>query len=164
MGKLHLIGKRDAVAAADAQAGRGPLAHAVEGQDRGLVERRGEERAGGVRLVVLGEDERRRYGRPSAPADHPRPTCSFSEPQRHGLAETSETRRGESEVGLQQPLELQQRLVVEADVIEVSGDRGPPPAGSTPRRGAGTGVVFGARETLLLRRGHNAAVDNQRGG
>ena len=47
----------DAVAAAGAVAGGGPLADAVDGEDGGFVERRGEEGAGRVRLVVLGEDE-----------------------------------------------------------------------------------------------------------
>ncbi len=45
------------VAAADAEAGRGPFADAVEGQDGRLLEGRGEEGAGRVRLVVLGEDD-----------------------------------------------------------------------------------------------------------
>ena len=54
--KAQLVRERDAVAAADAEAGRGPFADAVEREDGRLVERRGKERAGGVRLVVLGED------------------------------------------------------------------------------------------------------------
>ena len=39
---------------------RGPFADAVDRENRRLLERRREERAGGVRLVVLGEDESRR--------------------------------------------------------------------------------------------------------
>ena len=51
------MGQLQTVAAANADAGRGPFADAVERQNRGLVKRRGKERAGGVRLVMIGEDE-----------------------------------------------------------------------------------------------------------
>ena len=53
----ELVRQLDPVAPADAEAGGRPLADAVEREDRRLLERRREERAGGVRLVVLGEDE-----------------------------------------------------------------------------------------------------------
>ena len=57
----------DPVAAADADGGRAPLADAVERQDRGLVERAREERAGRVALVMIGEDERRLEARRRGP-------------------------------------------------------------------------------------------------
>ena len=47
------------VAPADRDRGRRPLADAVHGQHRGLLERRGKEGGGGVALVVLGEEQLR---------------------------------------------------------------------------------------------------------
>ena len=57
MGEVQLMGELDLVAAALADGGRGPLAHAVHGQDGGLGEGRREEGRGRVRLVVLREED-----------------------------------------------------------------------------------------------------------
>ena len=56
MREAQLLEHLDLVAAADGDRAGGPLADTVEGQDRGLLEGRGEERAGRVGLVVLEED------------------------------------------------------------------------------------------------------------
>ena len=52
--ELRLEG--DAIPPAGPEAGGGPLANAVEGEDGRFLERRRKESASGVRLVVLGED------------------------------------------------------------------------------------------------------------
>ena len=57
--KRDVIDQPDAIALADAESRRGPLADAVQGQDRRLVERAREKRAGGVALVMIGEDKPR---------------------------------------------------------------------------------------------------------
>ena len=43
----------------------------------------------------------------------------FLQPQRHRHAERAEAARRKGEIGLEQPLELQERLVVEGDVVDV---------------------------------------------
>ncbi len=45
----------------------------------------------------------------------------FLEPDRQRHAERGETPRREGEIGFEQPLELEERLVVEDDVIDVAG-------------------------------------------
>ncbi len=57
VGEVELADHLDLVAPADADAGGGPLPHAVEGQDGRGLERRREEGRGGVALVVLGVPE-----------------------------------------------------------------------------------------------------------
>ena len=59
------------------------------------------------------------------------------QPERHGQAEAAEPGRGIGQVGLQQPLELGQRLVVEGDVIEVVRGRARPRRGSRRRPASG---------------------------
>ena len=81
---------------------------------------RREERAGGVRLVVLGEEDRARRSRRARVADLRRRMKSFSL-SHSGIAIRNERKpaRRDAEVGLEDALELEQRLVVEADVVEV---------------------------------------------
>jgi hypothetical protein len=54
--EVHLVRKRHLVAGPVAERGGGPLADAVEHEDGGLLERRGEECTRRVGLVMLGED------------------------------------------------------------------------------------------------------------
>ena len=88
MREADLVGQFDAVAAADAEAGGRPFAHAVDGEDRRLVEGRREEGAGGVRFVVIGEDVAAAILPPSVALriDGGQVQLLF-QPQRHGLAE-----------------------------------------------------------------------------
>ena len=51
--KAQLLQHADLIAAPVRDTAGGPLSHAVHGDDGGLLERRGEEGAGGVRFVVL---------------------------------------------------------------------------------------------------------------
>ena len=94
------------------------------------VERAGEEGAGGVALVVVGEDQAGPVGRPER-VRIVRRMCSLSLSQ-SGIArrKLAKPGRGVGEVGLQQPLELGQRLVVEGDVVERRPASGPPRAGN----------------------------------
>src|SRR4051794_18992542 len=85
-----------------------------------------------------------------------------AEPRRHRRLERLEAARHEGEIGLDQPVELAQRLVVEHDVVELAQ----PDAGLLQairdRVGRERGVVLLPREALLLRRRDHAPVDDQR--
>jgi hypothetical protein len=119
--EAQLVGERDPVALAGAEGRRRPFADAVQGEDRRALERRGEEGARGVGLVVLGEDEPAAEPAAQAAAQLPRQVELGLEPERHRPAERGEAPRRVGEVGLEQALELQDRLVVEADVVELGG-------------------------------------------
>ncbi len=71
--------------------------------------------------------------------------------------------RRNAQVGLQDPLELEQGLVVKADVAEVARRRSRLPSGRTPRRWRER-VALVAGEALFLRRGHDLAVAQEAGG
>ena len=115
----------EVVAAAEADRRRRPLADPVHGQDGGFLERRGKERRGGVALVMLGEEE---LAVPVAVArkllqlvvQQPLLEQLFAQPQRDRHPERAKAVRREREIGFQQAFELEERLVVEHDVIDVS--------------------------------------------
>ena len=84
------------------------------------------------------------------------------DPDRQGVPERREATRREGEVGLEQALELQERLVVEGDVIDVLGrDSGRLEAIA---RGVDreAGIVLLAREAFLLRRCDDLSIHHQR--
>ena len=80
------------------------------------------------------------------------------------VTERPKANGGKGQVGFQQPLEFQKRLVVEADVIELLG----PQPGLFQAVIDGllrkVVVVFVAGEAFLLRGGNDLAVDHQRRG
>ena len=95
--EVELADHLDLVAPAHADAGGGPLADPVEGEDRGAVERRRVEGRGGVALVVLGEPEL--VGplvaqRPELGLDLVADPELLPQPQGHGPVERAEADRG----------------------------------------------------------------------
>src|SRR5919109_1014662 len=83
-------------------------------------------------------------------------------PERHGLAEGLEAARRKGEIGLQQPLELEERLVVEGDEIDLGG-----PSAGELETGANrvvreARIVLFAGEALFLRRRNDATVLEKR--
>ncbi len=96
----------DPVAAPDALRRGRPLPDAVEGEDRRLLERRGEERARGVGLVVLGEQEALAVTAGEAAPQLAGQVQLLLEPQRRGHQVGPQPPGRVREVGLQQPVEL----------------------------------------------------------
>src|SRR5262249_42971693 len=82
---------------------------------------------------------------------------------RHGREERPHAARGDPQVLLDEPLELEQRLVVEADIVDVAD------ADAALAQAVGDGmvgepgVVLLASEALLLRRGDDVAVAREAG-
>ena len=68
---LTTVRQLDPIRVPDSVAGSGPLSDAVQCQDRGVLKGRGEERTGGVRLVVLGEGDALAIGAPEPATDLP---------------------------------------------------------------------------------------------
>ncbi len=162
---LHL--ERGALAEREGR--RRPFAHAVHGEDRGLVERRGEVRRRRMALVVLGEEEA------LLPVDAGGVAGELVaqqllleqlllQPERNRHPERAEAARREREVRFEEPLELEEGLVVEGDVIDRL-DVGPAFGEAIVDRVARKArVVLAPAEALLLRGGDDAPVLDQRRG
>src|SRR5207244_3680188 len=99
------------VAVPHAEGRRRPLADAVDREDGRLLPRARVEGRGGVRLVVLAVEERALVA-PEGLADDRADPELLLEPHGHGLDEALEAPRSDPEVGLDDPLELEERLVV----------------------------------------------------
>ncbi len=168
MREVDLLHHLELVVAADRNRRRRPLADAIHGENQRLLERRRIECRRAVALMMLGKQQ------PLLPVvagldrlelvgqEHLLEQL-FLEPHRQRHAERLEAARREREVGLEQPLELQERLVVEYDVVD----------GVELDAGLGEAIVHGvlriarvmllAGEALLLRRRDDLAVLDQRG-
>ena len=167
--EMDLLLDFQAVAPADRRRGRRPLAHAVHGEHDGLVKRRREKRARRMAQVVLAEEQL--FVPPAAARYLPQLLHEqvfqkqlLPQPQRDRHAEGPVASRREAQIGLEQALELHERLVVEHHSVEI------------PQRDAALGqavadgvkrearVVLLARKALFLRGGDDAAVLKQRCG
>ena len=156
---MQLLEQLDLVAVSDPERRRRPLAHTVDGEDRRLLERRGEERARGVRFVMLGVTDLAFV--PEGAADLAIEKQLLLHPQRSGQTELRKAAGRDAQIGLEDTLELEQRLVVEPDVREVArGDatgREAVPHGVRRKRL----VTLLAGEALLLGGGDDVAVSEQ---
>lgn len=88
----------------------------------------------------------------------------FLEPQRHCRSKAAEPARSEGEIGLDQPLELEERLFVEDDAVELRGRDARFAQAISDCVGREAGVVLAPREALLLRGRDDPAVLDKAGG
>ena len=164
--KIDLPRHLQVVAVTDPYGGGGPLADPVHGQDHRVPKGRRVERARRVRLMVLGKQQ---FGVPihvrgeasQFPAQQVLLKQLLLDPNRYRHGEGTEAPRRECHVGFEEPFELEERLVVEGNPVNVvECDAG---FIETPSDGVGgiARVVFLAREAFLLRRGHDAPVLHQ---
>src|SRR5258705_8553821 len=84
-------------------------------------------------------------------------------PKRQGFEEGTETGRSVVEIGLEETIEFQQGLVVEANVVELIGCYACFAQAVANRVKGKIVVVLDAGESLFLRRGHDFAVNDQAG-
>src|SRR5947208_3637897 len=83
------------------------------------------------------------------------------EPDRHRGEKGAKPARGDAAVALEESFEFEERLVVEADVIELARRELPFAEAVGDRVLREGSVVLLAREALFLRRGHDLAVADE---
>src|SRR5262249_17738344 len=139
-----------------------PFADAVKRQDRRLLERRREERAGGVRLVMIGEDKLALVFVLQSLAHLAAEMELLLEPERQGFPKPAKSDGSKSEVRFEEPFKLGKGFVVEADIRKVV--RPQPRLGQTIVDGVvrEMEIVLPAREAFFLSGGNDFAVDDQR--
>jgi hypothetical protein len=169
VGEMDFLGDREVAAVPDRGRRGGPFADAVEGEHRGPLERRGIERGGRVAQMVLAEQEPRlpvEFGVRGLELVGQQRLLEqlFAQPQRQRHAKRREAARAAGEIGLEQALELEERLVVEhdpVDVLELNAGLLQAIVDGEPRI---AGVELLAGEALFLRGGNEPAVlDDRRG-
>src|SRR5438067_1224121 len=141
---------------------RRPFADAVRGEDRGLARRRGQKGRRGVRLVVLGEEDLA-PANPELRRDDPLDPQLLAQGALHRARKAAPGPREPAERHREDPPELQHRLFVEDDRVEIgrldsAPFEAPLDGGERKRR-----VVLPARKALLLHGANGNAVDDQRG-
>ena len=114
--------------------------------------------------MVLGEDDPAPVLALELAADLARQVELLSHPQRHRLEKGPEAGRREGEVGLEDALELQKGLVVEADVVQIPRLQTGFAQAIRDRVGREGVVVLDAGEAFFLGRRHDLAIDHQRRG
>ncbi len=155
----NLVGHLEVDAAPDAERGAGPFSNTVGGDDRGLVERRWKVGAGGVRKVVLAEENLAvEAQRLTDLAAHPQ---FLAEPALQCVDEGATGSRIRRGVAGHDALELEQRLLVEDDVIEVVRLEAARFEAVIRGLDGQSGVVLDAAETLFLGRCDQIAVAQQ---
>ena len=166
MREMQLFAHLQVVAAPEADRRGRPFADPVHGEDDRLLERRRKEGGRGVALVVLREQKLALpievgIERAKLVAQELLLEQLLLQPQRDRHAEGAEAPGSECEIGFEQPFELEERLVVERDMIDV----GEADAGLGQAIGDGvmreTGIVLLAGEALLLGGGDDLSVDDQ---
>src|SRR5262249_47591087 len=122
--KVDLLRHLEPVAQAETDRGRRPFSDDVHGEDGGSFERRREEGARGVALVVLGEEEP--FGVEPALAKARKLMLKeilleqfLPQPEGDRHRERAEAPRRKGQVRLQQAIELDEWLVIERDVVHL---------------------------------------------
>src|SRR2546427_9832678 len=110
---MNLVPELDVAAAADAVRRGRPFADTVHGEDRGLIERRREECACRMRLVMLGIEQLALVAErlPQLPVHEE----LLLQPDRRRLEKRQEPSGGNTEIRIENPFELEERLVGKAD-------------------------------------------------
>src|SRR5438067_6909317 len=88
----------------------------------------------------------------------------FLQPQRNRHLEGAEAERRQRDIGLEQPLEFQERLVIEHDMVDVGKLCARGFQAIADRMHRKRWIVLLAREAFFLRGSDNATVLDQRGG
>ena len=162
VGKPNLSADRHLVFPAVPHGSRGPLSHSIHRDNGGLFKRRREEGAGSVGFVMLTKYIAMLL-QPQFPIHFPAQMKLLSHPQWKCFAERSKASWCEVQVGLQESIKLDQRLFVEADVVQPVGRDAGLLEAELDGPGRKAGVVLLPREALLLCGGNDFTVPYQGG-
>src|SRR5262245_59709779 len=164
---MQLAGDRELLATADCGRGRAPFADPVHREHCRLLIGRGIEGARRMAHVVLGEEKlvlpvevRRKFLQLAA--DDVLLKQLLAQPERDGQCERLIAARRKPNIGLQEPLELEKRLLVEHYVIDLIELAAFLLEAIRDRMSRKARILLLAGEALLLCCGHNAAVDQER--
>lgn len=164
MGKAKLSQEAKSISFTDTDTCGGPFADTIDGQDRSLLKGTGIKRARGVRFVMTGPNDAMASFATESFLDGASHEELFAQPRGHGLREGSKAHWRESEVGLEQSLELEQRFFIEGDVIDLIGFEASGIEAIANGVGRETRIMFDSREPLLLGCRNDLAVHQQSGG
>ena len=160
MRKPLLVAEHDLVAAPVSDCAGAPLSNRIEGQNRRRLERRREECARRVRLMMIEEvngaaEARQLRAKPFRKAQ------LQLRPYRHGLLEEGKSMRREGDSRLQQAFELDQRPLVKRDRVQLAwADAGLAQA-VIDRLSRKSRVVLGSAEPLFLHRSDDLTIPEQ---
>ena len=165
MRKAQLFQHLDFVARAVTD-GRGrPFSHTVNCQNCRLVKRRWIKRAGGMRLMVLGEKNiaigpKSRQFRANRLAQ----IQFLAEPVRQHRRKRPPAAGRDGEIRFQQPRKFQDWLVVKNHRVQLCRGEVRVPEAKLCRVARKVRIIFFAREPFFLRGGNDFAIHHQRGG
>jgi hypothetical protein len=168
VGKVQFLVNPEIVAGSDRKRRRRPFANPVHHQNGGVLKRRRIERRRGMGKMVLSEQNARwieigRYfcelaGEPFFLKQ------LFAQPDRDRHLKGPQSPRGERDIGLQQPLELQKRLVIENDGVEIGKTAARLFQAIFDRGERKARIVLFPAEPFFLGRGDDRSVCDKRGG
>src|SRR5262249_21204845 len=158
MRKRQVCRQVDFVAGADSHYRRAPLSHSVKREDGRLLKGAREKSTGSVALMVVKEQQwgGRWSGKPLA--DHPGQMELVLEPKRHGLPEAPEAAGNVIEIRFDQAREFGVRLVIECDVVEITGLQSGRFQAVGDRLGGEGMIVLPPREPLFLGGGDDLSI------
>jgi len=159
VGEVDLVREFDPVAPPDAVRGGVPLADAVDREDRRLLERGAEETGRRVGEVVVGVEDLPLVA--GLLPDHRRDMHLLPEPYRHRRDKRPVGARPGGEVGEDEPLHLDERLLVEDDVVEVGHPHAAEFQAEIDRLLREARVVLLPAESLLLHRRDDPSVQTE---
>ena len=162
MREADLSEEIDVRAASGAERRGRPLADAVDGENGGILKRGRIERGSGVRDVVLGKEDRN-VGFDFL-LDAIRKEELLGQPDRHRRSKRGRSLGRAGKISLEQALELEERLVVERDGIELIRPDSPDLEARSDRILRELGIVLDAREAFFLGGSHDLPVLDETGG
>src|SRR6267378_6206235 len=166
MREVDLLVHFEVVPLPDRGGGRRPFPYAVHREYHSLIKRRRKERARRVAEMVLAEEHL--LVPAIAPVDFPQFVLQqafqeelFSQPQGNRHAKRLEPAWCKRQIRLDQPLKLQERLVVKDDAIHAAQPGAALGQAVADSVGGKPGIVLLTREAFLLRRSNDLTVLDQ---
>ena len=163
VGKVQRLQELDTLAPAMADRRGVPFADAVDGEDRSFVERRRKKRTGGVRFVVVGEDDLIAQAATEGAADFAGQVEFGAQPRWHREHEGAEAGGSVGEIRFEEPVEFKKRLFVKYHVVDLLRRDAAGAQHIVDRLGGKTGVVSDPGKPLLLRGRDDFSTADQAG-